>query len=545
MKLQTKIVLCVSVASALAMGVGVLVQKLVIDQVQMDRSRASMRSTLMQAETVRANASMLVRDGAYDFEALRKELAAADDFRDTAFYRTIPVVASWSSIEEVAKDFGYTFRVTKRQARNPLNEPDAKESELLDYLERSGADEYFLDDEAADELVYARPIRLTSDCLLCHGDPADSLSGDGKDVLGFAMEDWKTGETHGAFILKADKRNLRAMGTAAFLDGVGDTALWTLPLVALLVCGAVAFVSVSVMKPLKRSLGLVAGNSDGNLEASSRIRSASALLSDGVCKQVSSIEETSATLAEISSVSRGNAEMAAKVQRSVGETGSLVRQGSSKIGEMQEAIDAINRSSLNISGIIKAIEDIAFQTNILALNASVEAARAGVAGAGFSVVANEVRSLAKKCADAAQASEEMIQDSLSKSEKGVQVTNDIVRFLKRIEEQVSSVELSFDEIAEASERQSVGVSQINSAMETMDQVSQQSAAHSESLAHAADSLRTKARETRDLVASMEALIFGDGQSGSVEEEAPSEVSFFDAPDRGAFETPARSAASRR
>ncbi|MDQ8203887.1 methyl-accepting chemotaxis protein [Pelagicoccus sp. SDUM812003] len=524
MKLQRKLILYLSTASILAMLIGVFVQKLVIDDVEVDRTRDAMRSTLIQAETVRANASRLVSRNAYDYESLQRELETAKDVRETAFYSSIPVVASWQSIEKVAEEFGYSFRISKTDARNPDNEPTARELTVLDYLKRNDADEYFFDDKEADQLVYARPIRLTRDCLYCHGDPDRSPTGDGLDVLGFAMEGWQEGEMHGAFILKADKKNLRAMGTAAFLGGAGRTAMWTIPPVIALVAVFAFILRKSVFGPMRRYLKRVSGTAERNLQSARGIHATSASLSDGVNQQVASIEETGATLEEISSMSRASSDRASAVQKAVSKTGDAVRAGSGRISEMQGAINAINESSQRIGVINKTIEEIAFQTNLLALNAAVEAARAGEAGAGFAVVADEVRGLAMRCAEAAKTSEGLIQDSLSKSEAGVQVTTDVVAYLRQIESEMAEVETSIDEITESAAQQSVGVEQINAAMRSMETVSQESAASSEELADSASSLTEQARQTRLLISTLEELVFGgeirrsEGAASSVEYE---------------------------
>lgn len=520
MKLQSKLILYLAVSSVLAMLIGMFVQKLVIDEVEIDRAKAGMRSALVQAETVRENASRLASGKVYDYSRLLAEIEESDDFRETAFYGTIPVVASWKSVERVAGENGYTFRIIKRQPRNAKNEPNAKERAILESLKRTGADEYFADDSEADELVYARPIRLTQDCLFCHGDPDTSPSGDGLDLLGYEMEDWREGEMHGAFVLRASKSELRAMGAKAFLEGAGRSALFTMPSVFCVIMGLVWMLRRTVFRPIREKLGSVGAFARSNFQSSQVIRGASVELSEGVSRQAASIEETAATLEEIASLSRVNAEKSGAAKHAVEQSGATVAQGRDKVGEMKRAIDAIGESSSRIGGIIHTIEEIAFQTNLLALNANVEAARAGEAGAGFAVVADEVRGLARKCAEAAKQSESMIRESLEKSHTGVNLAAELVEHLSRIESDMVGMSQSVSEISNSSDEQRVGVEQINSAIHSMDTVAQEAASNSESLADSAHVLNAQADEAKQLVVELEALIFGqkkpEGLSGSAE-----------------------------
>ena len=168
--------------------------------------------------------------------------------------------------------------------------------------------------------------------------------------------------------------------------------------------------------------------------------------------------------------------------------------GGAVAAQVVVTMGSINASSRKIVDIIGVIDGIAFQTNILALNAAVEAARAGEQGRGFAVVASEVRALAQRSADAAKEIKHLIDDSVSKVERG---SSQVSAAGKTMEEIVASVRRVTDimaEIAAASQVQTLGIEQINQAVVQMDQVTQQNAALVEESAAAADSLQGQASQ---------------------------------------------------
>lgn len=193
-------------AVTITVVIALVVQRAAIRQEGIDGAIANMRSTLIEAESVRESISLLQRRRAFDQARLGTELRAdlrgAADLRRSTLYATVPVVAAWNAIERVAKQEGYKFRIPKRQARNPENQPRPDEEEILHQLEDRGQAEYIQVDEGRNEIVYARPIRLSQDCLACHGDPATSPTKDGRDITGMPMEGWKTGQVHGAFVFR-------------------------------------------------------------------------------------------------------------------------------------------------------------------------------------------------------------------------------------------------------------------------------------------------------------------------------------------------------
>jgi len=184
---------------------------------------------------------------------------------------------------------------------------------------------------------------------------------------------------------------------------------------------------------------------------------------------------------------------------------------------MNKAISEIRESSVETSKIIKTIDEIAFQTNLLALNAAVEAARAGDAGKGFAVVAEEVRNLAQRSAEAAQNTSGLIEKSQEHAQHGVDVAHEVGEKLKQIKESSKSIETLISEIAAASDEQTHGIGQVNTAVTEMDKVVQSNAANSEETASAAQELTSLGEELNRLVQDLAAIV--GGSSGSNEYSA--------------------------
>jgi methyl-accepting chemotaxis protein len=217
-------------------------------------------------------------------------------------------------------------------------------------------------------------------------------------------------------------------------------------------------------------------------------------------QQAATLEETAAALDEITATVKRSAEGA----REASQVASGARAEAERSGEVvREAVTAIHdiqQSSGKITQIIGVIDEIAFQTNLLALNAGVEAARAGEAGRGFAVVASEVRALAQRSAEAAKEIKVLINQSGSQVDRGVKLVNETGEALTGIVNRVSSIDGLVSEIAQSAQEQSTGLAEVNTAVNQMDQVTQQNAAMVEEATAASAQLRREAGELANLVA---------------------------------------------
>lgn len=226
-------------------------------------------------------------------------------------------------------------------------------------------------------------------------------------------------------------------------------------------------------------------------------------LSNGTVQQVSSIEELSSRVSNITENNTKNAQNAKEVDKVSKDTSSEVAKGNEKMQEMIVAMQEITEKSSEMSKIIKTIDDIAFQTNILALNAAVEAARAGNAGKGFAVVADEVRNLAQKSAEAANSITDLIESTVTVVDKGKNIADDTGIFLSSIVEKVNQVTEKIQEISDASVEQSDAMNYVEKSMGEISDVVHSNSATAEESAATSEELSAQAQILKDLVGRFE------------------------------------------
>lgn len=270
----------------------------------------------------------------------------------------------------------------------------------------------------------------------------------------------------------------------------------------------------STNRVLVGSITSIEGASGQTAAAAGQVSSSSQSLAEGASEQAASLEETSASLEELSSMTKRNADAAQNAKRLAGGARSDADAGAHHMEAMVTAMGAIEAASGDIAKILKTIDEIAFQTNILALNAAVEAARAGEAGAGFAVVAEEVRGLAQRCAAAAKETAVKIDDSVAKSQHGAQVSAEVAKSFAAIQDQIRQLDQLVGEIASASNEQSQGIGQVTIAVSQMDKVTQANAASAEETAASAEELNAQSLLLKDAIAELEQLVNDAGRSGS-------------------------------
>ena len=271
------------------------------------------------------------------------------------------------------------------------------------------------------------------------------------------------------------------------------------------------------MAKLEETLQIVSGNTQSIRSGSSEITNASDDLSRRTEQQAASLEQTAAALDEITSTVRKTAESATHARQLVSAAKGDAEKSGTVVQDAMTAMDSIEQSSVQIGQIIGVIDEIAFQTNLLALNAGVEAARAGDAGRGFAVVASEVRALAQRSAAAAKEIKGLIATSTGHVTSGVKLVGETGRALARIVTQVGELNGVVAEIAASAAEQSTGLAEVNTAVNQMDQVTQQNAAMVEQTTAASHSLAQETQQLSDLVARFR---LGDTVAATAQTGAP-------------------------
>jgi len=231
-----------------------------------------------------------------------------------------------------------------------------------------------------------------------------------------------------------------------------------------------------------------------------QVSQASQNLSQGATEQASSLEEITSSTNEINSQSKQNAENATEALSLAKQATSDAEKGNQQMLDMTGIMERINASSDQINKVVKVIDDIAFQINLLALNANVEAARAGKYGKGFAVVADEVRNLAVKSADSVKETTQMVEETVTNIKQGTEAADQTASQLESIVEGSGKVAEFLEEIAQSSREQAQAISQITEGLDQIDEATQASTASSEESASASEELAGQAQQLRSMVA---------------------------------------------
>lgn len=466
--------------------------------------------------------------------------------------KQVPIVAAMKIGAKDADKDNYEFRIFSDAARNEGNQASAEELKIFKLFEQNqDLKEHIIND--GQQISVFKPVRLYKEqgCFKCHGDPVTSPWGDGRDILGYKMENWNEGKLHGVFVIKTDLHKVIAMEKSKHV--LQPDMILILGIIVSALIGIIIAV-ILLRRPINdlNEIAAYLGKSGNDVnKTATKIAETSEEFSQVSTEQASSLQETSASIEEISKMIGANTENANFSSKVSVQSLDTAEKGKQVVNHMIIAIGDINNSNQGIMNQIdetnkeiekivhiineignktKVINDIVFQTKLLSFNASVEAARAGEHGKGFSVVAEEVGNLANMSGKAAQEITQMLESSIrtveniakdskekigvllyeskTKVETGVSIAKDSEQVLHEIVESVASVSKMISDISHASNEQAQGVQEINKAVAQLDQVTQQNTQGAAHAANAASELAHEAEELNNLVLKLKLLIDG-------------------------------------
>lgn len=508
---RTKLILVIFVPLFAATGIAIIISSHALKEQGLETLERKTMAILSRMEAVRSYVA-----NQFDFAKEQQivKLNHPDGVMDKAakdsVLRKVPIFASMAIGKDGSEEENYTFRVASLRARNKDNTATELETTFInEFSTNPSRKSITYTNKETNELWVMKPVNLSEKqgCLHCHGHPSRSPWNNGKDILGYPMENYKDGDLVGIFILKSSL-NANSNDVQANIQAAIVRIFIIMGIILLFVVILSSFFIHSTNTKLKNIVKFNKAIADGDLTQKLEVKGKDEFaeiytnlngMTDSLTKVVKSVIHTSQQLA---SESLGTTKLSRQLAETSSSQAAAVEEISVSVEEISASIDsntdhaqntekiATNsslemeesnqNSSLAIQSMmvikeeLKIISNIAMQTNILALNANVEAARAGAAGSGFAIVASEVRKLAEKSRSSAESIEQLFIDGLDTVEKTGSKISILAPEIKRTSSLLA-------EIVASSLEQKTAASEVNNSIQDLNNNTQTNAFIAENL----------------------------------------------------------------
>ncbi|MGQ3685978.1 MAG: methyl-accepting chemotaxis protein [Candidatus Loosdrechtia sp.] len=478
-----------------------------------------------QKEQIAAEIKKQARMAADQLISMRNVLAARQGGINTDSYRNIELKGLIPAIvgREVAEDFSrttiYSMKQTSLKYRNPVNKPDEWEIKQLKRFEKNHDFKEFSEitalEDGAEVFRMMVPLKIEKDCLPCHGDPATSPTGDGKDITGREMENYRLGDIRGGISVVApmtaihgaiaSSRNFNIAGNGIYMVFVGTL---------------VFFIARGIVNPIREGVNVL--NS-----SAIEIFSVTRQVAVSTAETAAAVAEATTTAEEVKQTAQVSVQKAAYVSESAQKTVQISQGGRrsvedaiggmNRIGRQMESIAEsivrLDEQNQTIREIVATVDDLAEQTNLLSVNAAIEAAKAGDAGKGFAVVAQEIRNLAEQSKQATA----RVRDILNKIQKatstaviateegskavasGIKQSSNAGETIRMLAESIAEAAQAASQIVASCQQQTIGMDQVASAMENIKQASTQNAEGTKRVEVTAENLRELGYKLKQMI----------------------------------------------